>query len=192
MSVSKSLGASEPGDATGERTEDRLDARGRHNADEEEPLEVATLARQNTREALAMPTDPMPCNYHVLAAQMFAYEVARWTGQLLAERNASRRAWLQRQIERVRRHVEWHHDRATRGEAVPDDVAMLAQRAWQLRASANKAATTEESQKRWQEYRLVMRAAGHALKAHLCSVFSATRSVTGQSGSEALPVASQG
>jgi hypothetical protein len=110
----------------------------------------------------------------------------------LAERNASRRAWLQRQIERGRRHVEWHHARATRGEAVPDDVAMLAQRAWRLRASAHKAATTEESQKRWQEYRLVMRAAGHALKAHLCSVFSDAHSATGQSGSEALPVASQG
>ena len=140
-----------------------------------------------------MPTDPMPCNYYVLAEQMYAHEVARWTGQLLAERNVSRRAWLQRQIERARRHMEWHQDRATRGEAVPDDVAMLAQRAWRLRASAHKAANTEESQKRWQKFRLEMRAAGHALKAHLCSsVFSETRSASGQSGSEALPAPSQG
>ncbi len=139
-----------------------------------------------------MPMDPIPQNYHVLATQMFAHEVACWTAQLAAERNASRRFWLQRQIERAQKYVDWHHHRASSGAAVPDDVAELAETAWRLRVSAHKAASTAESQKRWGKFRLVMRAAGHALKEHLRSVQSAGRSMMDQPHREELSGAPQG
>ena len=135
------------------------------------PIDSRALKRNNGF-ALRMPVDPMYYNYHVLAAQMYAHELARRSRELATERNRSRRLWLQQRIDRARINTTWHHERALSGAAVPEEVAALAKKAWRLRASAHKAESTEKRTRQWEKYRLVMRAAGHALKEHFRSLAS--------------------
>jgi len=109
----------------------------------------------------------MHYNYHVLAAKMYCAEGAVWARRVAADRNPSRRRWRQRQVDRCRVNAEWHCNRVASGAFVPEDVAVLAKRAWRLRAAARKAGDADKRRRKLEQYRETMRAAGAALKAHL-------------------------